>query len=218
MGRWLAIAAACAALMAASAAQGQERAATPEQIAAAHAAADSIIGRSGVADLFENVTSGAEPKIRHRASGMLCYFGADPTQWRRDDVSVFPSGLPRGEDVGCNIWVKTFLISMDVTRFQPVPSLEQATTAYEGSVMRLHPNARHHTGRGHEVSAPQGLPPWRTVRYVFDDRGGQFSRLSVSVVNGWVIEQRTTGPLNDADFGDLASSVQLLAAIVSVSQ
>ncbi len=188
-----------------------------EQTAGASSEADAIIAHSAVGDLFQNVSAGAEPKVRHNASGLVCWFGSDQSDWARDNITVFPSGLPRGDDVGCNIWRKTFLISMDITRFAPVPSLAEATAAYAGSVMKLHPKARPYTGPTHDMQRPAGLQPWTTVRYVFDDRGGQFSRLSVAVVNGWVIEERATGPLSEADFGDTVSEAEMAAAVASVT-
>ena len=208
------------ALVWASSAAAQVTAAppSPQDLARAHRIAQSFIDQAQVADLFKDVTIAAAPMIQHRPSGLVCNYGILTQDWANDDVVVFPSGLPRGDDVGCNMHSRDFLVSMDVTRFSPVPGLDEITNAYVKSVMSLHPPARAYTGPSEELAPPANVifPPFRTVRFVFDDGGGLFSRLSVAVVNGWVIEERVTGPLGEAKFGDLLGSVDMLFAINSV--
>ncbi len=183
---------------------------------APHGAADEIAARSGVGDLFRNVTSGPEPRLRHSASGMVCGFGEDDGEWRRDDVSVFQSGLPRGDDVGCNIWRGHVLTSMDVTRWPTPPSLDTEMPAFERSVIAMHPQARIYSGPFPPFTPPVSLPAWRTVRYVFDDKGAQYSRLSVAVAKGWVVEERVTGPIAEAQAADALANAELVAALSSL--
>lgn len=189
-----------------------------ESPAAARAAADDLIGAAHVGDLFENVSEGSEPALRHRASGLRCSFGVAPAAWRQDEVLVFPTGLPRGDDVGCNMHFERYQVSLDVSRLARTPSLDAMTAYYAKSVLAAHPKAQAYAG---PYVQPRGLrsdfPPFHLVRFAFDDPGGrQFSMLGVAVVNGWVIEERVTGPYDDARFGDLLGAGELVAAINNV--
>lgn len=208
------------ALSAPALAQTPAPAAAPllESPAAARAAADDLIGAAHVGDLFENVTEGSEPVLRHRASGLKCSFGVAPAAWRQDQILIFHTGLPRGDDVGCNMHFERYMVSLDVSRLARTPTLDAMTAYYAKSVLAAHPKAEAYNGPYVE---PQGLradfPPFHVVRFAFDDPGGrQFSMLGVAVVNGWVIEERVTGPYDDARFGDLLGAGELVAAIDNV--
>jgi hypothetical protein len=189
-----------------------------EAIANAHRAADGLIASAKVGDLFQNLTAAAEPTVRHRGSGLRCSFGTVADAWAKDSLAVFSSGLPRGDDVGCNIHFQSYLVSLDASRQQTTPSLDAVTAYYVKSVLALHPQARPYVGPYVEPKAlPPGFPAVRTVRFAFDDADGRvFSRLSVAIVNGWVIEERVTGPYDDAQFGDLIATAEMLGAIDSV--
>jgi hypothetical protein len=208
------------ALSAPALAQTPAPAAAPllESPAAARAAANDLIALAHVSDLFENVTEGSEPVLRHRASGLKCSFGVAPTVWRQDAILVFQTGLPRGDDVGCNMHFERYLVSLDVSRLAKTPTLDAMTAYYAKSALAAHPKANAYAG---PYVQPQGLPSdfplFHIVRFAFDDPAGrQFSLLGVAVVNGWVIEERVTGPYDDARFGDLLGAGELVAAINNV--
>jgi hypothetical protein len=191
---------------------------SPEAIATARAEADKLIASARAGDLFENVTDGAIPAVRHRASGLKCGFGPRPDGWDKDSLAVFTSGLPRGADVGCIIHFEGYVVSLDASRQTRTPTLDAMTAYYVKSVLAQHPHATPYVGPYVEPSGLKaGFPAFQSVRLSLDEPGGrQFSRLSVAVVRGWVIEERVTGPYDDAQFGDLLATNQLLGAIVSV--
>jgi len=191
---------------------------SPEAIARARAAADRLIASAHAGDLFENVTDAAVPAVRHRASGLKCGFGTRPEAWSTDSIAIFPSGLPRGADVGCIIHFQGYVVSLDVSRQTRTPTLDAMTAYYVKSVLAQHPHATPYVGPYVEPSGMKaGFPAFQSVRFSFDEAGGrQFSRLSVAIVKGWVIEERVTGPYDDAQFGDLLATDELLGAIVSV--
>jgi hypothetical protein len=191
---------------------------SPEAIAKARAAADRLIASAHAGDLFENITDGAIPALRHKASGLKCGFGPRPEIWDKDSVAVFSSGLPRGADVGCIVHFWDYVVSLDVSRQTKAPALDAMTAYYVKSILAQHPHATPYVGPYVEPSGMKpGFPAFQSVRFSFDETGGrQFSRLSVAVVKGWVIEERVTGPYDDAQFGDLLATNQLLGAIVSV--
>jgi hypothetical protein len=191
---------------------------SPQAVADARRAADSLIASARVGDLFQNLTDAAEPTVRHRGSGLRCSFGTVADAWAKDSLAVFSSGLPRGDDVGCNIHFQGYLVSLDASRQQKTPSLDAVTAYYVKSILAVHPQARPYVGPYVE---PKGLgpafPAFRSVRFAFDEAGGRtFSRLSVAIVGGWVIEERATGPYDDAQFGDLLATAEMLGAIDSV--
>jgi hypothetical protein len=191
---------------------------SPQAIASAHMAADRLIDSADVGELFQNVSEGAEPMVRDKASGLKCSFGVAPGAWPKDQILVFKTGLPHGDDVGCNLRFQTFLVSLDVSRMPETPTLDATTRYYVKSVLAVHPKAKPYTGDYFEPSKLRpDFPAFDTVRLVFDDPAGPlFSRLSVAIVNGWVIEERVTGPANDAQFGDLLATGEMLGAIDSV--
>ena len=189
-----------------------------EAIASAYRAADGLIASAKVGDLFQNLTAAAEPTVRHRGSGLTCRFGMAAEAWSTGRLLVFPSGLPRGDDVGCIIHLQRFAVSLDASRLAKTPGLDAMTAYYVKSVLALHPRARPYVGPYVEPKAlSPGFPAFRTVRFAFDDANGRaFSRLSVAIVKDWVIEERVTGPYDDAQFGDLLATAEMLGAIDSV--
>ena len=221
-GRFLAFISGLAAALIASTALAQAPAQrpppSPETIAKARAQADALIASAKAGDLFENLTDAAVPVVRHRGSGLKCGFGPGPEGWDKDSLAVFSSGLPRGADVGCIIYFQGFVVSLDVSRQNKTPTLDAMTAYYVKSVLAQHPHATPYVGPYVEPSGMKaGFPAFQSVRFSFDEAGGrQFSRLSVAIVKGWVIEERVTGPYQDAQFGDLLATDELLGAIVSV--
>ncbi len=59
----------------------------------------------------------------------------------------------------------------------------------------------------------------KTARLILSCKAGKcFSRLSVAVINGWTIEQRVTGPIDQATFGDLLAETSLVRLMRDVTK
>jgi hypothetical protein len=189
---------------------------SPEAVAKAREYGDALIAAANVGDLFENVTTADHAVLRHRQSGLECNFNGTPGE----RITVFPSQFPRGDDVGCAIQWLGFTTSLDITRFPTLMTTDEATTKYVGEVTRAHPEAKPYTGKGVSLQTRDGKPlPCRTVKFVLNMNGKTvFSRLSVAVVNGWVIEERVSGPLDNPTLGDLLGETGMMMAIDSVKK
>ena len=175
---------------------------------AARVEADAIIRAAGAGDLFENVTTGTSPEVRHRASGLVCEFepGAldnritiDATRWR-------------SEDVACETRVLGALQTQSIVRKPAAFSLDDMFDYFLSDIARAHPDARPAKG-GFAVAKSQGgpaLPERRTRRLTYAADGQEsFARLSVAQVGDWIVEQRVTAQAKDAFAADLAAEIAL---------
>jgi hypothetical protein len=197
-----------------AAAAAAEAPASPEEIAKARAYADQLIAQAGAQDLFENITTDAVPKIRHKASGLTCGFDPGP------EVRIFVgSNLPRGDDVGCESMMVDFKVSIYATRAPDPLTLDQATALYVDLIRRAHPEAKPFTGQSAEISVQSG-PPVRTVRFVIKGPDGkpQFTRMAVAIVGPWKIDQRVTGPLENAMSGDLFGGIEMTMVLQDMAK
>lgn len=193
-----------------SASQAAAQTTTPEAMAKAHAFADGKIKAVQAGDLFEVVDYKGIPTARHLRSGLRCHFLGDA-----DLIHIVPSKLPRGDDVGCSMHVNGFTETFYATRFPGSVTEDQAMATYQNEVTQVHPDAKLLEGADHDVKLPPQLmarfPEIRTERYEINFQGKPtYSRLSVAVVNGWVLEQRLTGPIEQADEGDRMGSTDML--------
>ena len=193
-----------------TASQAAAAPATPEAIAKAHTFADGKIKAAQADDLFEVVDYKGIPTVRHLRSGLRCHFLGDA-----DAINIVPSKLPRGDDVGCSMHVNGFTLSFYATRFPQAMSEDAAMATYVREVTQVHPDAKLLDSADHGVQLPPDLaarfPEIRTQRYEINFNGTpSYSRLSVAVVNGWVLEERLTGPLDQADEGDKIGSTDMI--------
>ncbi len=208
---------AAAAMAVATAAFAADAPPDPADVARARAEADAMIARAKAGDVFENATEDAGVRVRHKGSGMTCGFDGSPD----DSVTVFNSGLPRGDDVGCESKILDLKVSFYATKFPQPMTVDQATAYYVDSIRRVHPEAKPFTGSAADLSIGgddgAAFPPIRTARFVIVIDGKRYySRLSVAVVKGWVIEERVTGPEDKATEADLMGGLFMLSAVNDV--
>jgi hypothetical protein len=105
--------------------------------------------------------------------------------------------------------------SVFAVRPASAPTLEAAMDGYIAEIVRLHPDWKPYSGKGVRLTPPQDKPWPRflTSHVVYQDGGRTvMSRLSVSIVNGWVIEVRSTGAIEDATSVDFHGALAMLLA------
>ncbi len=210
------ILAACATLVAATAAHAADEKPSSDEVAKARARAERMIVSANASDVFEYVAADDIPTVRHRASGMICGFGDAPS----DHLAIAQSGLPRGDDVACYARIEDFRIERFATRKAVGMTLDQASASCERRVRANHQDARPLAGDGMlgtTFHAATGYPDVRTYRFEFRDRGKpQVTQCSVVIVRDWVIEVDVSGPGDDAQSVDLFSGVDVLAILGAI--
>jgi hypothetical protein len=181
---------------------------TPE---AARAEAAVLVARAGAGDLFEDASKDNLPGLRHKLSGFVCTF--EPGQ-ADNAVTIYPGGT-RGEDVSCTTRSVGAINTMYMTKFPVVLSADDALKVYLREIKQAHPDVAMATGTfGNMTTNAPSAPARRTARLTYAMNGEKaFSRLSVAVVNGWVIEQRITAPLADAMTADLLGEVMMMGSV-----
>lgn len=181
---------------------------TPE---AARAEAAGLIARAAAGAVFEDVTKDTLPSLRHKPSGFICTF--EPGQ-ADNALTIFPGKTP-GDDVACTTRSGSALNVMYVTKFPVALSVDDALKVYLTEIKRAHPDVEGAKGTFGDMSTNRpGSPPRRTARLTYAMNGEKaFSRVSVAVINGWVIEQRITAPQADAMGADLLGEVLMMGAV-----
>jgi len=187
----------------------------PKPAPTGRAIARALIGENR--DVFEDVSVGEWPQVRHRGSGLVCRFFPD--------LGVRPpfivtGGLPRGDDVGCQLPVpsETQFHTVYATRYPQTPALEQALADAVQAIRAAYGSLQPYNGRWVEVPLKQeGLrppPPSRSAIFLVQHEGRpHMTRVSVAVVNGWVIKHRFTTPVpeSDEDIGVLGDTLAGMA-------
>lgn len=169
---------------------------TPEQ---ARAEADRLIADAHAEGVFENVTKGDTPEVRHRLSGFVC--GFEPGQ-PDNAIRILPR-QPRGTDVACDTREVFGIMSFFVTLMPPGATVQDAFKLCLVDIVHSHPGVALAKGNFPTINAKPGPgapppPPRLTARLTYTDAGRKvFSRVSVAMVNGWMIEQRLTAPMDD---------------------
>ena len=177
--------------------------ATPAEIAAAWARADTLIREGNAVGVFDNITDDGAPPVLHRASGLTCNFSGDP----REYVYVFsqgPQALPRGEDVGCGVWIAGAEHTLYATRYPDRHSAEVDLQAAIVALTQRTPDARPHVGELPLVSLEGQAEVLLAAYDIKVEQQPKLSLILVAKVGEWNFKQRTTGPSEDETLAMMA--------------
>lgn len=187
---------------------------TALQVAAARAEADSILAKTGTGDLFENITDGEIPQLRHRASGMVCFFNADGVG---NSIFVYPNG-PRGDDVSCGRNIAGAAITQYATRAPRPVTATQLLASVLSEIRSVHGELVPDRGEWRNMSAPTA-PEILRARFTYAKGDPQvFSRAAAAVAGQWLISQRLTAPRDKARDADFIAEATMLAATLKVAE
>lgn len=157
--------------------------------------ADALIASAQASDLFENLSRpDTNIVIRHKASGLVCLFNPHQPGNR---LMVFP-GSSRGDDIGCTTNGSAGTRSWYAKR-STGKTLDQEFEGYVREVKTLDGKLKPYEMPADIAASPllkllaaPKLPPYRIARFV-DDK--TYTSVTVSVINGWVIEHRYSLPV-----------------------
>ena len=162
--------------------------ATPAEIAAARAEADRLIAAANAGDVFENVSEGREPRARHLRSGMVCRFQMGDDQ---SGITVFPSPVPRGDDVGCNVGAGDTIRTIYATRYGALDvSPQEAMDIAVYQIQQRYPRARAYEDTLVTITR-EGAEPTRIAAFSI---GSAYTQVMIADVGDWSIKERLTLP------------------------
>lgn len=168
--------------------------ATAEQVAAARAEADRIIATAQAGDLVVNITGNAHPMVRHKASGLICIFNDAPEVNR---ISIYPG--PRGDDVSCSTKDEPTGAETTVyaTRYDPMPTEQEALTYSVRAVKQRFPSARLYEG-DLILATTDTVTPIGSAMVIDTNHGTMFTLVIVEHQGPWAYKLRATGPIDQA--------------------
>lgn len=162
--------------------------ATLEQVTAAYAEADRLINEADGGAFFDNVSEGDEPRARHRLSGLVCRFELGHPE---NEISIFPSPVTRGDDVGCNVGRGERSRTLYATRYGAFNiSPEQAFEMGVFAIQQWHPDARPFD-QPLATASRNGATPTRIAGFLVADG---YTQVQVAHVGDWSIKERLTQP------------------------
>jgi hypothetical protein len=151
-----------------------------------------LISDASADGVFTVVTGESTVSVRHTRSGLVCRM--DPAATNR--VIIFPQAA-RGEDVGCESSNGREQIKLYATRFPFTTTVAQQVQGASAAIQQHFPGARPYQ-MALRASA-DGLPSSQSAHFVVQspDGGQDYTRVSVAMINGWVIKLRYTAPAAD---------------------
>lgn len=190
------------------------------EIAAARAEADRLIDEADARDLFSNITTDRDPKVRHNRSGLVCTFRPGD---RVSRILVFNqgTGIARADDVGCNTTSGDVILTHYATRYTPAMSAKDALTAAAQAIKQRWSTARWYEEDSIEVSSDRTgmtpLPQTWLAHYVVDIDGQEhYTSARVAEYNGWIIKQRATIALSKVSEGQLLAAVEWMWTLEAI--
>ncbi|MDP1629943.1 MAG: hypothetical protein Q8L66_00810 [Caulobacter sp.] len=182
----------------------------PQAVARAQAEADNAIANAEIGDLFENITDGEFPSVRHRLSGMVCDW--DPGT----DILLHAfEGMPRGEDVSCGNTTLGVTFTLYATRYPERPTAKEIVDGSIPAIRQVFTDVQAYDGAAVSMNREGDDQPKIATARMTARIGGRkvFTRSSAVVVGEWVIAQRVTAPVSDAATADLMAELGLITVI-----
>jgi hypothetical protein len=186
-----------------AAATGQAGAQAP----AAASEAQRLLQGAANPDDFADLSSAGLIALKHRPSGLVCQFGADP---QGNTLHASPAG------VICETASDTEIDTLEA--FHATPASE---TEVQGAVDRALGQFRGGqpvSGFTDAQSDRPGAPPHVSLRYAAATRNGDrlFVRIAYSEVGGWFVLQRVISTPGSAQLADADGERRFLAVIGQV--
>lgn len=168
-----------------------------EEAARVKARIAAELAKPGMREAFADASDAYNGKLRHKASGLVCLFGSEGQ-----------SVSPEGEGALCRTtgehgWSETRVVRAE--RGAKLDALAAAAAAQAQGEPGFRPMRGPQT-----VAMPKkgsGLPEHRTLRWISKADGSEHAiRLQLGVIRGWVLTERSVGPVPAAakfDMGEL---------------
>ena len=174
-----------------------------------------LIEMADAEGVFEPIPDG-QVSVRHARSGLICRFDREA----HGRLILFP-GLPRGEDVGCDFPDGPATITLYATRYPAPTNIDEQVRAAAAHIRMRFANARIETpeiGMDMAVDGAAPLPESRSARFLvtFPDGRRLYTRVSVALIDGWVIKMRFSqdAPDETAAIGaEMAASLTWMATL-----
>ena len=177
--------------------------------------AEGVIGKSDAPAQFVNQSHGPSIMIRHRASGLACALSEKAEDQGHDSVRAKADG----SEAACVIHVSGFTVELSARRLPAPLTADQALSGRVAELKAAHPEATPYEGEKIAMTQPDGPPRPRTAYDYYrikQDGHDLYVRLAASVADGWLVEERVTGPLADGGFGELLSVGMMFVAVDGV--
>lgn len=153
--------------------------------------AQTLIDGTDAPELFENLSTGDDMRIRHKASGLVCVYSPGE---RHNSLMLFP-GLPRGDDVGCNADAGNIYMTVYATRYGPGTSTADAAEIAAQGIRNRFADARAYVGPVIEPQVPAGVGDQGFVAFVTGDgERTLYAHARLAKVGEWIFKQRMSTP------------------------
>lgn len=191
-------------LLAAAAAQAR---AQDAPAAPAVPEAQRLLQGAGNPDDFADLSSGGLISLKHKPSGLICPFNADP---RGNKLRASPEG------VICETSSVSEIDTLEA--FHAAPSSEADLQDAVARALGQFGGGQPVSGFTDTPSDRPNAPPHVSRRYVAATRNGDrlFVRIAYSQVGGWFVLQRVISTPDSAQFADADGERRFLAAIGQV--
>lgn len=181
------------------------------EIASAHREADAIAAASSASAFFDNVTTTANPALKHKASGLVCSFNSGSPINR---ILLFRP--PGGDSIGCNTGRGPRSYSVFLDRAPPGhPPVEGLIGPLAAAIIKRLPNAKPFgpvmIASGKDDQG-QALPPHKVAQFTRPTpNGATEERLAAGYAGDWFLQLRVTEPVADNTTADLLNELAFMS-------
>lgn len=184
---------------------------------AARAEANALIAAAQAEGVFENVTTGATPALRHVQSGMTCHFTPGEAG---NGVTVYPamgSDLARGDNVACNTRASRMDVTLYATRYARQVTDRQVLDISASAIRARYPDAILYEGGFPLLTAPtRDTPPEHAVFTGQGDQGPFVTFLLVQHEGDWSYKFRGTREGDDVVGAGMTGGMMFMNALAGV--
>ncbi len=180
---------------------------------AAEAEVQRLLKSADAADAFDDVTQNGAPRLRHRASGVICEFGRDPAG-NRLILSGMGFACAAGRDYGAQ--------TLEVAS-APGATEQKARESVAQYMAAHYPEATSQVGFSEAKALGadgKPLPAATSLRFAVTDASGAsfLVRVSYVIVGDWLVFQRLLAPEANAALDDAAAGRAMVAVIGQLVQ
>jgi hypothetical protein len=175
----------------------------------------ALIAAAGAQGVFEAQGPATSPIVLHKPSGLRCHFDGNPEVGLSQDVlAILDIPGPPGDNVACGRRFGGVGAIMFINKAPKAMAIGEAFADAEADLKTLYPTAAAWPTVPKPLLPLPTKAPYKVAFYGVTQNGVKgYVRLSVALIDGWIVTHRVTAAEAQAAMVDLSGEIWFNAAI-----